>query len=97
MTLKTSTFCEKSYEERHAENLDAPSDAGCTRCFQNKDLQRKMLRSTPLHTDAFDAVDLVDLHGCFRHNWVSRSASYHTNLSLHTSPWNSGSHLSFFD
>ena len=77
MTVKTSTFCEKSNEERHAENLDALGTAGCTRCFQHTDLQRKMLQSTPLRADAFDEIDLGDLHGWFRHNWVSRSASRH--------------------
>ena len=43
----------------------------------------KMHQSTPLHTDAFDAIDLVDLHGCFRHNWASRSASHHISPSIH--------------
>ena len=42
-----------------------------------------MLQSTPLHTDAFDAIHLVDLHGCFRHNWASRSASHHIRPSIH--------------
>ena len=95
ITLKTSTFCEKSYEERHVENLNTLGDARCTRCFQHTDLQGKMLQSTPIRADTFGAIDLGDLHGCFRHNWVSRSASHHINLSLHTLPWNSGSRLSF--
>ena len=50
-------------------------DAGCMRCFQHKDLQRKMLQSTLKDTDALDVVDLVDLHGRFRHNRASRSAA----------------------
>ena len=73
------------------------NDAGCTRCFQHKDLQRNMLQSTLKDTDALDVVDLVDLHGRFRHNRASRSASHHPNLSLHSSPWNSASRLSFLD
>ena len=66
------------------------NDAGCTRCFQHKDLQRKMLQSTLKDTDALDVVDLVDLHGRFRHNRASTSASHHLNLPLHNSPCNSG-------
>ena len=38
-------------------------DAGCTRCFQHKDLQRKMLQSTLKDTDALDVVDLVVFFG----------------------------------
>ena len=72
-------------------------DPGCTRCFQHKDLQRKMLQSTLKDTDALDVVDLVDLHGRFRHNRASTSASHHLNLPLHNSPWNSGRRLSFLD
>ena len=34
-------------------------DAGCMRCFQHKDLQRKMLQSTLKDTDALDVVDLL--------------------------------------
>ena len=59
-----------------------------------------MLQSTLKDTDALDVVDLVDLHGRFRHNRASRSASHHLNLSLHNyhnSPWNSDSRLSFLD
>ena len=65
ITLKTSTFCGKSYQKRHGENLDALGDAGCTRCFQHRDLQRKLLLSTPKDSDAFDVVDLV-----YRPSWL---------------------------
>ena len=34
-------------------------DAGCTRCFEHKDLQRKMLQSTLKDTDALDVVNLL--------------------------------------
>ena len=56
-----------------------------------------MLQSTLKDTDALDVVDLVDLHGRFRHNRASTSASHHLNLPLHNSPWNSGRRLSFLD
>ena len=38
-------------------------DAGCTRCFQHKDLQRKMLQSTLKDTDALDVVTVVVFFG----------------------------------
>ena len=56
-----------------------------------------MLQSTLKDTDALDVVDLVDLHGRFRHNRASRSVSHHRNLSLHNLTWNSGRRLSFLE
>ena len=98
LTCTLHWFCEKSNEERHVENLNTLGDAGCRECFQHKDLHGKMLHSTPKDSDVSDIFDVgsVDLHGCFRHNWASRGASHHINLSLHNSPWNSRQQTVFF-
>ena len=69
-------------------------DAGCTRCFQHKDLQRKMLQSTLKDTDALDVVDLVVFFGLsmiehiYGILWVCQCISKHwpLNKTYQTSP-----------